>query len=80
MICVIPLPSQLAKKGEQFIDLPYAVKGMDVSFSGILSYIEATAVEKLKNNECTPADLCYSLQVCVINAIFIEYLRFSYTT
>ena len=54
---------QLAKKGEQFIDLPYVVKGMDVSFSGILSYIEATAAEKLKNNECTPADLCYSLQV-----------------
>ncbi|KAJ8471111.1 hypothetical protein OPV22_025454 [Ensete ventricosum] len=53
---------QLAKKGEKFIDLPYVVKGMDVSFSGILSYIEATAVEKLKNNECTPADLCYSLQ------------------
>jgi tRNA A37 threonylcarbamoyltransferase TsaD len=54
---------QLAKKGEKFIDLPYAVKGMDVSFSGILSFIEATAIEKLKNNECTPADLCYSLQV-----------------
>lgn len=36
---------------------------MDVSFSGILSYIEATAEEKLKANECTPADLCYSLQV-----------------
>ncbi|KAJ0093573.1 hypothetical protein Patl1_26405 [Pistacia atlantica] len=53
---------QLAKKGEKFIDLPYVVKGMDVSFSGILSYIEATAEEKLKNNECTPADLCYSLQ------------------
>ncbi|KAK9213719.1 hypothetical protein WN944_005704 [Citrus x changshan-huyou] len=30
--------------------------------SGILSYIEATAAEKLNNNECTPADLCYSLQ------------------
>lgn len=57
---------QLAKKGEQFIDLPYVVKGMDVSFSGILSYIEATANEKLKNNECTPADLCYSLQVSLI--------------
>ncbi|KAL1363338.1 hypothetical protein AAHE18_03G142200 [Arachis hypogaea] len=53
---------QLAKKGEKFIDIPYAVKGMDVSFSGILSYIEATTVEKLKNNECTPVDLCYSLQ------------------
>lgn len=50
----------------QFLDLPYVVKGMDVSFSGILSYIEATAVEKLKNNECTPADLCYSLQVSFI--------------
>ncbi|CAI0459254.1 unnamed protein product [Linum tenue] len=41
---------QLAKKGEKFIDLPYAVKGMDVSFSGILSYIESTTEEKLKNN------------------------------
>ncbi|KAF2295917.1 hypothetical protein GH714_035108 [Hevea brasiliensis] len=39
---------QLAKKGEQFIELPYVVKGMDVSFSGILSFIEATAEEKLK--------------------------------
>lgn len=36
---------------------------MDVSFSGILSFIETTAEEKLKSNECTPADLCYSLQV-----------------
>lgn len=62
---------QLAKKGEQFIDLPYVVKGMDVSFSGILSYIEATAVEKLKNNECTPADLCYSLQETVF-AMLVE--------
>lgn len=60
---VVSFILQLAKKGGKFIDLPYAVKGMDVSFSGILSYIEATADEKLKNNECTPADLCYSLQV-----------------
>ncbi|XP_065620966.1 uncharacterized protein LOC136063891 [Quercus suber] len=62
---------QLAKKGEQFIDLPYVVKGMDVSFSGILSYIEATATEKLKNNEYTPADLCYSLQETVF-AMLVE--------
>lgn len=54
---------QLAKKGEKFIDLPYVVKGLDVSFSGILSYIEAEAEQKLKNNDCTPAYLCYSLQV-----------------
>ncbi|CAL5398772.1 unnamed protein product [Camellia sinensis] len=59
--------SRLAKKGEKFIDLPYVVKGMDVSFSGILSYPE----EKLKNNACTSADSCYSLQIarnCVSNA------------
>lgn len=62
---------QLAKKGEQFIDLPYVVKGMDVSFSGILSFIEATTEEKLKNNECTPADLCYSLQETVF-AMLVE--------
>merc|ERR1711915_1088629 len=39
---------QLAKRGNQFVELPYAVKGMDVSFSGILSYIEATAAQKLE--------------------------------
>ncbi|CAL5415990.1 unnamed protein product [Camellia sinensis] len=55
----------LAKKGEKFINLPYVVKGMDVSFNGILSYLEATTEEKLKNNECTPANLCYSLQETV---------------
>lgn len=68
---------QLAKKGEKFLDLPYVVKGMDVSFSGILSYIEATVEEKLKNNECTPADLCYSLQV--ITGYCCRFIYNSYT-
>lgn len=31
---------QLAKEGTVLIDVPYAVKGMDMSFSGILSYFE----------------------------------------
>eukprot|EP00959_Pyramimonas_sp_CCMP1952_P119830 2505464-Pyramimonas_sp.AAC.1 len=31
---------QLAKEGKQFVEFPYGVKGMDVSFSGILSYAE----------------------------------------
>lgn len=30
---------QLAKKGKKYVELPYSVKGMDVSFSGILSQI-----------------------------------------
>src|SRR5436305_4499155 len=35
---------------------------MDVSFSGILSNIETIANEQLSNNQCTPEDLCFSLQ------------------
>ncbi|KAF9884357.1 putative tRNA threonylcarbamoyladenosine biosynthesis protein kae1 [Aspergillus nanangensis] len=34
---------QLAKKGKQLVDLPYTVKGMDCSFSGILAAIDALA-------------------------------------
>jgi N6-L-threonylcarbamoyladenine synthase len=30
----------MAKKGNKYIELPYIVKGMDVSFTGILSYVE----------------------------------------
>jgi N6-L-threonylcarbamoyladenine synthase len=47
---------QEAKKGSKLINLPYVVKGMDVSFSGIL-----TQVEQLAKTE-TPQDLCFSLQ------------------
>lgn len=54
---------QLAKEGRQYTELPYGVKGMDVSFSGLLSFAETAAREKLDKKECTPADLCYSLQV-----------------
>ena len=39
------------------------VKGMDVSFSGILSFVEAAAAKMLASGEATPADLCFSLQV-----------------
>ncbi|KKZ61283.1 glycoprotein endopeptidase kae1 [[Emmonsia] crescens] len=34
---------QLAKKGRKLVDLPYAVKGMDCSFSGILASVDALA-------------------------------------
>lgn len=32
-------------QGKKLVELPYVVKGMDVSFSGILSYIEGAARE-----------------------------------
>jgi tRNA A37 threonylcarbamoyltransferase TsaD len=50
-------------QGTRFIDLPYVVKGMDVSFSGILSFIEGSTAQLLASREATPADLCFSLQV-----------------
>ncbi|KAL9550469.1 putative tRNA threonylcarbamoyladenosine biosynthesis protein kae1 [Mucor bainieri] len=53
---------QYAKRGKKFIQLPYAVKGMDVSFSGILSHIEKMAKSELPKGQVTPEDLCFSLQ------------------
>lgn len=34
---------QMAKKGRRWVELPYAVKGMDCSFSGILGAVEVLA-------------------------------------
>jgi len=45
-----------------FIPLPYTVKGMDVSFSGILTHIEQEAKTNLQKGHVTKADLCFSLQ------------------
>nr|NVI71661.1 putative tRNA N6-adenosine threonylcarbamoyltransferase [Cucujiformia] len=61
---------QMAKKGNKFVNLPYCVKGMDVSFSGILSYMEEH-IEQLMNEGCTPDDLCFSLQETVF-AMLVE--------
>jgi N6-L-threonylcarbamoyladenine synthase/N6-L-threonylcarbamoyladenine synthase/protein kinase Bud32 len=49
---------KLAKKtDQQFLDLPYSVKGMDMSFSGVL-----TASLNLYNNGTPLENLCYSIQ------------------
>nr|NVI71536.1 putative tRNA N6-adenosine threonylcarbamoyltransferase [Cucujiformia] len=61
---------QFAKRGSKYLPLPYCVKGMDVSFSGILTYMEERA-NKLLNNGYTPEDLCYSLQETVF-AMVVE--------
>ena len=62
---------QLAKQGTKFLELPYVVKGMDVSFSGLLSFIETVGKEHLEKGEYTAADLCYSLQEIVF-AMLVE--------
>lgn len=72
---------QMAKKGSRLLELPYAVKGMDCSFSGILASIDILAHKLEKNgsgwkddntNEViTREDLCYSLQETVF-AMLVE--------
>jgi N6-L-threonylcarbamoyladenine synthase len=51
-----PKIEQLAKKGK-WIDLPYVVKGMDLSFSGILT----ACIQKLEKGEALE-NLCFSIQ------------------
>lgn len=44
---------------------------MDVSFSGLLTFIEKEAQESLTRGECTAADLCYSMQETIF-AMLVE--------
>ncbi|KAJ7293700.1 glycoprotease family-domain-containing protein [Mycena rebaudengoi] len=73
---------QEAKKGSRLVTLPYTTKGMDVSFSGILTSTEAYTYDKRfradgqprnPNDEdiITPADLCFSLQETIF-AMLVE--------
>ncbi|XP_069048698.1 tRNA N6-adenosine threonylcarbamoyltransferase isoform X2 [Lepisosteus oculatus] len=62
---------QMAKKSSRFVELPYTVKGMDVSFSGILSFVEEMAHKLLGSGECSAEDLCFSLQETVF-AMLVE--------
>lgn len=62
---------QEAKKGKEFIELPYVVKGMDVSFSGLLSFIEKEARGAVKTGKYSVQDLCFSLQETVF-AMLVE--------
>lgn len=58
---------QLSLGGRKYIKLPYAVKGMDVSFSGILTNIQ----QKYDSKKYSAEDLCYSLQETIF-AMLVE--------
>ncbi|EXJ79607.1 glycoprotein endopeptidase kae1 [Capronia epimyces CBS 606.96] len=70
---------QLAKRGKVLLDLPYAVKGMDCSFSGILARVDELAAQMragtlkdpVTGDAVTPEDLCFSLQETVY-AMLVE--------
>ena len=52
-----PAIEKLASKGKKYIELPYVVKGMDLSFSGILT----SAVQRFQHGGKIE-DVCFSLQ------------------
>ena len=48
-------------RGKKLLKMPYVVKGMDVSFSGILSFMEERTQGLIDSGDYTPEDLCFSL-------------------
>jgi len=62
-----PKIEKLALQGKNYIELPYVVKGMDVSFSGILTNLKQKYDSKKYNTE----DLAFSLQETVF-AMLVE--------
>ena len=52
---------QKARDGKNYVELPYVVKGMDMSFSGILT----AAIQRSKEEGMDINDLCMSLQETV---------------
>jgi N6-L-threonylcarbamoyladenine synthase/protein kinase Bud32 len=49
---------ELAREGKSFVSLPYTVKGMDLSFSGLLT----AAVQAFQSGQYSLEDICFSLQ------------------
>ena len=52
-----PIIEKLAQKSDNFIELPYTVKGMNVSLAGVYSNLKSKVQQGAKTE-----DLCYSLQ------------------
>ncbi|MEA3430938.1 MAG: KEOPS complex N(6)-L-threonylcarbamoyladenine synthase Kae1 [Nanoarchaeota archaeon] len=57
----------LAEQGKNYIEIPYCVKGMDVSFGGILTFVK----QLIKKGEHSKEDICYSVQETVF-AMLLE--------
>ena len=56
-----PKIEALAAKGKKYIELPYTIKGMDFTFSGILTKLE----QLYKTKKYSKEDLCFSAQETV---------------
>lgn len=62
-----PVIEKLALTSKNYIELPYTVKGMDVSFGGLLTNLK----QKIKSGEFKNEDLAYSAQETVF-AMLLE--------
>lgn len=62
-----PKIEKIASKGKKYVELPYVVKGMDISFSGILTNLK----RKYDSKEYKVEDLCFSLQETIF-AMMVE--------
>jgi N6-L-threonylcarbamoyladenine synthase len=62
-----PAIQKLAEQGRNYVELPYVVKGMDISLSGILTNLK----QKMESKKYSKEDLCYSMQETVF-AMLIE--------
>jgi len=62
-----PKLQKLASEGKNYIELPYVVKGMDVSFGGILTFVK----NLIKSGNYKLEDIAYSVQETVF-AMLIE--------
>jgi len=62
-----PAIQKLAEQGKNYIEIPYVVKGMDISLSGILTNLK----QKFESKRYKTEDLCYSLQETVF-AMLVE--------
>lgn len=62
-----PKIEELAKQSKNYIELPYRVKGMDITLSGILTNLK----QKIESEKYRLSDLCYSMQETVF-AMLVE--------
>ena len=62
-----PKLEKLAKKGKNFVELPYTVKGMDLAFAGLVTAAGRKA--KKAKNEQELADLAYSFQETIFGML-----------
>jgi len=62
-----PVIQKLAEEGKNYIEIPYVVKGMDISLSGILTNLK----QKFESKKYSKEDLAYSMQETVF-AMLIE--------